>query len=69
MRYPIFDNLSKHIADRHDNEAISLDGMTRYNVDATGNLIDKATGIIMGHLIPSGQFLPDGSPAPSQDLF
>ena len=69
MRYPLFDNRGNHIGYRVDDEAVSLDGTKKYQVDPTGNLLDKQTGEIKGHLIPSGQYLPDGRPSPSQDLF
>lgn len=69
MRYPLFDNYGNHVANRIDNEAISLDGEKSYTVDPSGNLLDKRTGAIVGHLIPSGKYLPDGKPSPSQNLF
>jgi hypothetical protein len=66
---PIYDNHGTHIANRVGNEVVSLDGKKSYLLDPTGNLLDKATGVIRGHLIPAGQYLPDGRPSPSQDLF
>lgn len=68
MSDPIFDNEGKQIASRIKNEAISLDGKTRYSIDPNGNLSDGA-GKIVGHLIPTGKYLPDGRPSPGQSLF
>jgi len=68
MSDPIFDNEGKQVASRVGNEVVSLDGKKKYSVDPNGNLLDKA-GAIVGHLIPSGKYLPDGRPSPAQSLF
>ncbi|HTS40414.1 MAG TPA: hypothetical protein VMH84_07730 [Xanthobacteraceae bacterium] len=69
MSDPIFDNLGNQIAQRVGSEAVSLDGKKAYDIDANGNLLDKETRKVVGHLIPSGKFLPDGRPSPTQNLF
>ncbi|MGM5048175.1 hypothetical protein AB8A20_04820 [Tardiphaga sp. 604_B6_N1_1] len=69
MSDPIFDNTGKQIAHRVGNEAVSLDGQTSYNIDSSGNLIDKETGKIIAHLIPAGAYLPNGQPSPGQSVF
>ena len=69
MSDPIFDNLGNQVAIRVGSEAISLDGEKSYSIDANGNLLDKKTGKIVGHLIPAGRYLSDGKPSPSQSLF
>jgi hypothetical protein len=66
---PIFDNHGKQIACRIGNEAVSLDGAKAYDIDPNGNLLDKLTGTIVGHLIPAGKYLPNGRPSPVQNLF
>ena len=68
MGDPIFNNKGKQVARRIGNEAVSLDGNRKYSIDPNGNLLDK-TGAIVGHLIPSGEYLPDGRPSPAQTLF
>jgi hypothetical protein len=65
---PIFDNEGKQVARRIGNEAVSLDGKQKYSIDPNGNLLDQ-TGAIVGHLIPSGEYLPDGRRSPAQSLF
>jgi hypothetical protein len=65
----IYDNNGNHIARRTGNEAVSLDGKKSYAIDPNGNLLDKKTGAILGHLIPAGEYLPDGRPSPGQNLF
>jgi hypothetical protein len=47
----------------------SPDGKVVYDLDPSGNLIDKNTGQIVGHLIPVGEYLPNGEAAPGQSLF
>jgi hypothetical protein len=69
MGDPIFDNEGRQIARRIGNEVVSLDGQKTYSVDPSGNLLDKQSGAIVGHLIPAGQYLPNGKPSPSQTLF
>lgn len=66
---PIFDNTGKQIAEWVGDEVISLDGKKRYSVDFNGNLRNKVTGELVGHLIPGGANLPDGRPSPSQTIF
>jgi hypothetical protein len=68
MSDPIFDNKGQQIARRVGNEAVSLDGKKKYSIDPNGNLLD-AGGKIVGHLIPAGEYLPDGRPAPAQSIF
>jgi hypothetical protein len=64
----IFDNEGKQAASRIGNEAVSLDGKQKYSIGPNGNLLDQA-GVIVGHLIPSGKYLPDGRRSPAQSLF
>jgi hypothetical protein len=65
---PIFDNEGKQVASRIGNEAVGLDGKQKYSIDPNGNLLDQA-GAIVGHLIPTGEYLPDGRRSPAQSLF
>ena len=68
MIEPILDNRGRQIASRVGSEAISLDGKTKYSIDPNGNLVDRS-GNVVGHLIPAGEYLPDGRPSPAQNLF
>jgi hypothetical protein len=69
MNEPIFDNEGRQVATRIGTEVVSLNGKRRYDVDPNGNLLDKLTHAIVGHLIPAGKYLPDGRPSPGQNLF
>lgn len=69
MSDPIFDNTGKQVAYRVGGEVRSRDGKTVYDLDPAGNLVDRTTGQVVGHLIPVGEYLPNGKPAPGQTLF
>jgi hypothetical protein len=69
MDGPIFDNQGKYVATRNGMEAISADGKKSYLIDVNGNLLDKTSNEIVGHLIPGGKYLPDGRPSPAQTIF
>lgn len=68
MYAPIFDNTGKQVATRSGMKVTSIDGRKTYDVDHSGNLLNNA-GTIVGHLIPAGQYLPDGKPSPSESIF
>ncbi len=69
MDGPIFDNEGRYVATRHGMEATSADGKKSYEIDVNGNLLEKSSKQIVGHLIPSGEYLPDGRAAPAQTIF